>query len=222
MWTSVLTLAVALPIVWVMQHGMRIGVAAIIVLTACLWPGAVLAAERAAQPANADADADASKSVPYRPAFEVNLVQPFLGITDAKVLVPVARTTSHVFRGELMLGAYTDYAWGPISRPVNDYGKVWLLGVRPGYREYLAYGFFVDASMVVGLRHEEHNTRDDSTLNGFYGRLWANAGWQVDVTERAFLNVRGGAGVIVFRTDKYGSTEKTWQPAADIDVGLRF
>jgi hypothetical protein len=159
---------------------------------------------------------------PVRPALEINVLQPFLGITDDKILLPVARRAQRTFRGELMLGTYTDFAWGPVSRPASSYGKVWIIGVRPGYREYLAYGFFVDASIVVGWRHEEQDIHDGGTLNGFYGRLWANAGWQVDLPRRTFVNLRGGAGVILFRTDRYGSTERLFQPAADIDFGVRF
>jgi len=157
-----------------------------------------------------------------RPSLELNLFGPFLGLTDDKLLIPVVRTRERMFRGELMLGTYTDFAWGPISRPADQYGKVWIIGVRPGYREYLACGFFVDTSLVVGWRHEEQDHHDGGTLNGFYGRLWANAGWQVDLTPNVFANVRGGAGLILWRTDAYGSSERTWQPAADLDLGVRF
>lgn len=195
-------------------------------LVASLALGGLLLSSNGAAGADAVPDTPeapaARASAPYRPSFEANLFQPFLGITDAKVLLPIVRRAVSTFRGELMLGAYTDYAWGPISRPADDYGKVWILGARPGYREYLVAGFFVDVSMVVGVRHEERNVRDGTTLNGVYGRVWANAGWQVDVTPRVFLNVRAGAGRIAFRTDRFGGAEKTWQPAADLDVGLRF
>jgi hypothetical protein len=200
-----------------MQHPLRRALPSLLGLPLLLLTTVAVASET-----SAEATTPTPEPARYRPSLEMNVVQPFLGITDAKVLLPIVRTTSPTLRGELMLGTYTDYAWGPISRPVNDYGKVWLVGVRPGYREYLAYGFFVDASLVLGLRHEEHDVHDDSTLNGFYGRLWANAGWQWDITDRFFTNVRGGAGLIVFRTDKYGSSEKTWQPAGDVDVGVRF
>jgi hypothetical protein len=97
-----------------------------------------------------------------------------------------------------------------------------ILALRPGYRQYLVYGFFVDASFVGGWRHEQDNIHDGTTLNGAYGRLWAEAGWQYDFNERAFMNLRGGAGLILFRTDRYGYTERTWQPAADLDLGIRF
>jgi len=163
-------------------------------------------------------DVDASAG----PSLEINLVEPFLGLTDDKLLIPVVRRERSTFRGELMLGTYTDFAWGPISRPADQYGKVWIIGLRPGYREYLACGFFVDTSLVAGWRHEEQNHHNGGTLNGFYGRAWLNAGWQADVTQRTFLNVRGGAGLILWRTDAYGSSEKTWQPAADLDLGVRF
>jgi hypothetical protein len=190
------------------------------------WTCAALAGLLASTPFAVLAEETAAGLEPARgsvgPALEADLLMPFLGITYAKVLVPVVRARERTFRGELMLGPYTDFAWGPISRPADQYGKVWLLGVRPGYRQYLAYGFFVDTSLVVGWRHEEQDLHGGGTLNGFYGRLWADAGWQVDVTARTFVNARGGVGLILWRTDAYGSTEKRWEPELDVDVGLRF
>ena len=149
-------------------------------------------------------------------------MQPFLGIVDDKVLVPVSRAGAGTFHGELMLGIYTDFAWGPISRPADNYGKVWILGARPGYREYLVDGLFVDTSIVVGLRHEVHDIYDGGTLDGGYGRLWLDGGYELPITEHAALNVRGGIGRILFRTDRYGSTEKPWQPAGDLEIRVRF
>lgn len=192
------------------------------------WTAAMLGGALAASPlgeARADEVATEPGATPARsvgPSLEVALLGPFIGLTEERVLIPVVRSRDPALRGELMLGTYTDFAWGPISRPADQYGKVWIIGVRPGYRQYLACGFFVDSSIVVGWRHEEQDHHDGGTLNGFYGRLWANAGWQADVTERTFLNVRGGAGLILWRTDAYGHTERTWQPSADVNLGVRF
>jgi hypothetical protein len=179
-------------------------------------PAVLLSAAARADPAPADAAPAGG------PSFEANLVQPFLGIVDDKLLIPVSRADHATFRGELMAGIYTDFAWGPISRPADQYGKVWILGARPGYREYLAHGFFVDSSIVVGWRHEVHDVHDGGTLDGAYGRLWADAGWELALTPRTSLNLRGGLGLIIFRTDRYGSTEKMWQPAGDLDLRVRF
>jgi hypothetical protein len=156
------------------------------------------------------------------PALEVNLFLPFFGIVDDKILIPVFHRDRAAWRGEAMLGVYTDFAWGPLSRKTDGYGKVWLLAAKPGYRQYLAYGFFVDGSVYLGWRHEEHNIYDGGTLNGFVGRLWLDAGWQVDFGPRSFVNVRGGAGLNLFRTDRYGSTERVLLPLGDLNVGLRF
>jgi hypothetical protein len=177
-------------------------------------------------PASAQADGDTSAPPPSSPrsnvAFEANLVQPFLGITDDKLLVTVLGRPVDSLHGDLMLGTYTDFAWGPISRPTDQYGKVWILGGRPGYRQYFGYGIFADTSLVIGWRHEEQDVHDGGTLDGFYGRLWLNGGWQVELSANVFVNLRGGAGVILWRTDRYGSTEKTFQPAGDVDLGVRF
>jgi hypothetical protein len=178
-------------------------------------------AEAQAQESGPDREQRPSRSS-IGPSLELALLGPFIGLTEEKVLIPVVRTRDPALRGELMLGTYTDFAWGPISRPADQYGKVWIIGVRPGYRQYLPCGFFVDSSIVLGWRHEELNHHDGGTLNGFYGRLWANAGWQVDVSPRTFFNVRGGAGLILWRTDAYGSSERTWQPSADVNLGVRF
>ena len=190
-------------------------------LHACSFAMALVCLASAAR-----ADGEAPLPAPSPPAsnvaFEANLVQPFLGITDDKLLITVLGRRGDGFHGDVMLGTYADFAWGPISRPADQYGKVWIIGGRPGYRQYFGYGFFADASLVMAWRHEEHDLHDGGTLDGFYGRLWLDGGWQVDLGPRVFLNLRGGAGVILWRTDRYGSSEKTLQPAGDVDLGVRF
>lgn len=159
-----------------------------------------------------------------RPAFEVNVLWPFFpgGWVDLKTLVPVVRGDQRDFRGELELGLYSDYSWGPISRPIADYGKVFSIGAKVGWRQFIVYGLHVDVSLNLGWRHEEQNVRDGTTLNGFVGRLWAMAGYQYDLTSRVYLNVRGGVGVHLFRTDVYGSTERKIIPSGDVNLGIRF
>jgi hypothetical protein len=81
---------------------------------------------------------------------------------------------------------------------------------------------FIDASLVIGWRQEEQNLRDGVTLNGFYGRVWIDAGWLADISARSFINLRGSAGLIPWRTDAHGRAEKKVQPEMNIEVGIRF
>jgi hypothetical protein len=158
------------------------------------------------------------------PAFEVNVLWPFIpgGIEDLKVIFPLLRADQPDWRGELVTGLQSDFSFGPLSRPVTQYGKVSLLTARLGYRQFLAYGFHLEASVNVGWRHEAENVHDGTTLDGAYGRLWLFAGWQYDLTRRVYFNLRGDAGFILFRTDRYGYTEKQFVPAAEINLGVRF
>jgi hypothetical protein len=158
------------------------------------------------------------------PAFEVNLLWPFFpgGLEDLKVLFPVVRADQPDWGGELVSGLSSDFSFGPLSRPVTQYGKVGLLTARVGYRQFLAYGLQLEASVNLGWRHEAENVHDGTTLDGAYGRLWLFAGWQYDLTRRVYLNLRGDAGIILFRTDRYGYTERQFIPAAEINLGVRF
>lgn len=157
-----------------------------------------------------------------RRAAELNILFAFVGIFDMKLLLPVVRAGERDFRGELIFGAYSDYSWGPLSRPADEYGKVLLLAGRIGYRQNLVHGLHVEASTYLGWRHEEENVHDGSTVDGFVGRLWLYGGWQRDLSPRFYANVRGGLGIHLFRTDHLGHKEKELVPAGDIGLGVRF
>jgi len=160
-----------------------------------------------------------------RPAVEVNVLWPFFpgGISDLKVLAPVVRRRSDVGRGELIVGLHSDFGWGPLTRPADEYGKVRFLGVKLGYRQFVAYGLHLDATVNVGWRHEEDNVFDGSTLDSFASRAWVFAGWQVDLSPRVYTNLRGGIGIHVVRVgDPFADTERGIAPGGDWNLGIRF
>jgi hypothetical protein len=159
------------------------------------------------------------------PAFEVNVLWPFFpgGITDLKVLAPVVRRDRDALRGELVLGLHSDFGWGPLTRPADEYGKVRFLGAKVGYRQFFAYGLHVDLSVNAGLRHEEDNVYDGTTLDSFSSRGWVFAGWQVDLSPRVYTNARGGVGIHVLRVgDPFADTERKYAPGGDLNLGIRF
>lgn len=158
------------------------------------------------------------------PAFEVNVLWPFFpgGMSDVKVLLPMARTAAETFRGEAIVGLHSDYAWGPVVRPADAYGKVFILAAKVGWRQFFVSGLHLDAVVHLGWRHEEQNVFDGGTLNGFVGRLWLLAGWQFELSPRWYLNLRGGGGIHLFRTDRHGDKERPFAPGGDVNVGIRF
>jgi hypothetical protein len=54
------------------------------------------------------------------------------------------------------------------------------------------------------------------------GRAWTFAGYQHEFTRSVYANVRGGAGLHLFRTDRWGDTERVFVPAGDLNFGMRF
>jgi len=156
------------------------------------------------------------------PSLELNVLFSLLGITDLHLLLPVVRSGQRDFRGELLVGVYSDYSWGPLSRPSDDYGKVVILAAKAGYRQYFAHGLHVEASAYLGWRHEAHNVHDDTTLDAAISRLWLFAGWQRDLGTRFYATLRGGLGIHLFRTDHLGDKERKLVPAGDLGLGVRF
>lgn len=156
------------------------------------------------------------------PALELNVLWPFFpgGLSDFKILVPVLRATERNFRGEAVLGLHSDFGWR--STREEDAGKVAILAVKAGYRQFLFSGLHLDLTVNMGWRQEHDNPFDQTTLNGFVGRLWAMAGYQHDLSERWYLNARGGVGIHLWRTDRFGHEERPLAPAGDINVGVRF
>jgi hypothetical protein len=157
------------------------------------------------------------------PAFEVNVLWPFFpgGIAELKAVVPVLRTEQPSFRGELVLGLHSDFA-NRFVRPDDRYGKVSVLAVKAGYRQFLISGLHLDATVNAGWRHELHNVWDGTTLDAFTGRLWLLAGYQHDLGRRVYANLRGGVGIHLWRTDHLASKERKLVPAADCNLGFRF
>lgn len=179
----------------------------------------------AAEPSAAAADdATSAASALRAPAFEVNVLWPFFpgGIVDLKLMIPVRNSDRMAGRGELIAGLHSDFATR-VVRSDDTHGKVALLGVKLGYRQFVAYGIHGEASADIGWREERQNVRDGSTLNAFTARLWLLAGWQTDVTPRVYINARGGTGLNLFRVgDRYSDTEKFAAFGGDLNLGFRF
>ncbi|HEV7554696.1 MAG TPA: hypothetical protein VGO00_04520, partial [Kofleriaceae bacterium] len=81
-----------------------------------------------------------------RPAAEVNVLWPVIGISELKLLVPV--TAPGRWHGEVIVGSYLDYA------QVVRSGRAFINAAQPGYRQFLGGGFHVELTAAMGIRHE--------------------------------------------------------------------
>ena len=103
-----------------------------------------------------------------------------------------------------------------------DAGRVAILAAKLGYRQFFDYGIHLDVTVNMGWRHEENNPWDGRDIDSFQGRLWAMAGYQHEVSRSFYINIRGGIGVHLWRTDRHADKEKLLIPAGDINLGFRF
>jgi len=151
------------------------------------------------------------------PAFEVNLLWPFFpgGLVDLKAVFPTPGD------GRAIAGVYSDFAWRFV-RDDGTYGQVAAMGIKPGYRQFFGYGLHAEATLQLNWRHERDRPDHPEPLNGFQGRLWTFAGYQHELSPRAYINARAGIGVHLFRTDELGDEEKMLVPAGDLNLGIRF
>lgn len=156
------------------------------------------------------------------PAFETNVLWPFFpgGMSDLKILWPIVQPHSGDLRGELITGLSSDFGWLFVREP--DAGKVALYSVKIGYRQFLWRGLHLELSLNAGYRYQVDNPWDGEPIHSFQGRLWGLLGWQQDIGDRFYWNVRGGGGLHAFRTDRYAQTEKVFAPAGDLNIGFRF
>lgn len=150
-----------------------------------------------------------------RAAGEVNVLWPFVGISELKALLPMGG--SHSLRSELLVGAYLDYA--QILR--EDKGKTFILALMLGYRQFFTRGLHAELAVDLGLRHETGHPGDGATLNDVYVRAWPMLGYQLEVSPTVYVNARGGGGILVYR-QTHAEEEKKLVPAADINVGFRL
>ncbi len=158
-----------------------------------------------------------------KPALEINLFLPFLGVTDLKVIVPTLVNKKSNSKQALIFGVFADYSWGNLTRPVNDFGKVRFIGARLGYRQYFWRGIHADAMVNAGHRHEEKNIYDGTTLNSFTSRLWLLGGYQGDISTKLYFNIRAGSGIHITRLgDRFAHTERKVLPAFEVNLGIRL
>jgi hypothetical protein len=172
----------------------------------------------AGAPARAQAPAPTPPPEPARPAWEVNVLWPFVGISELKLVLPAAGTSAGPrARGEIVTGAYLDYA--QFIRP--NAGKAFIVAGMLGYRQFFWRGAHAEIAIDLGIRHESHHPGDDATLNDIYARAWPAAGYELDLSPRFYVNARARAGLLVYRQTHW-SEEKKVVIAGDINIGARF
>lgn len=166
-------------------------------------------------------DGAAAKQQPRSgPAFEVNVLWPFFpgGMSELKLLFPVVQAREQ--HGELLFGLHSDFGWRFVRE--KNAGNVAFLAGKLGYRQFFIAGLHAEVSVNAGHRQQRNNPYDGSTLNSFAGRLWGLVGYQWTLNETVYLNARGGGGLHLFRTDRFASTERTFAPAGDVNLGFRL
>ena len=156
------------------------------------------------------------------PALEVNVMWPFFpgGMVDLKLIVPALRAKERDWRGESIVGLHSDFGWRFVRAP--DAGRVALMAVKLGYRQFLVHGLHIESTVNAGWRHEEDNPWDGEVIDSFQGRLWNMVGYQHEFSPRVYGNVRAGLGVHLWRTDRFASRERLFAPGGDINIGVRF
>lgn len=155
-------------------------------------------------------------------AIELNVLWPFFpgGITELRGLVPLVRTDKRDFRGELVVGVYSDFA----SHVIRDetHGKVANYSGKLGWRQFLVHGLHVEVGANAGWRHETQRPPDNVTIDAFQVRLWTLAGYQHEISRVLYVNARGGVGIHVYRSDEYAHLERKLAPGGDVNFGVRF
>jgi hypothetical protein len=146
-------------------------------------------------------------------AAEVNVLWPFIGISELKLVVPVVHDPQ--FRGSVIVGTYLDYA------QVVRSGRAFIVAALPGYRQFVFRGLHIELAATIGIRHETMHPPDGATLDDFYIRAWPGVGYEYDITPRFFANARARLGVLVYR-QTHQAEEKKLAPAGDLNVGVRF
>jgi hypothetical protein len=143
-------------------------------------------------------------------AAEINVLWPFIGISELKAVIPVGD-----FGGQVIAGVYLDYA------QVIRSGRAFIIAALPGYRQFLGHGIHVELAAIVGERHETMHPPDGATLNDFYIRAFPGIGYEYAFTPRFYANTRARLGVLVYR-QTHESEEKKLAPAVDVNVGVWF
>ena len=151
-------------------------------------------------------------------SVETNVLWPFFpgGISELKLLVPVVGDKQH--RGEVLVGAHSDF----MQRQRLDKGKVNILAIKLGYRQYLWRGFHAEASANLGWRMEHERPSTGDNHDDLVVSVWGLVGYQLDVGQRMFVNSRGGLGHIAYRSSRWPNQRTGVFPVGDINLGVYF
>lgn len=124
------------------------------VCSALVHAAPAAAAEPGSLPCDAASTLDDGEATSVGTAFELNVLWPFFpgGITEMRLLLPVLNAAREDYRGELVLGTYSDFA-SRVIRDEND-GKVRTLAGKVGSRQFFVHGIHVEASANIGWRNE--------------------------------------------------------------------
>lgn len=171
-----------------------------------------------ASTARAEPNAVVDKQPTRGVSAETNILWPFYpgGIAEFKVLVPVVGVGSQ--RGELLTGLHSDF----MQRQRLDKGKVNILALKFGYRQYLWRGLHAELSANLGWRSEHQRPSTGESHDDFVISTWGLAGYQLALTNRFYVNTRAGVGYIAYRSTGWPGQRDGVFFASDLNLGVHF
>lgn len=154
---------------------------------------------------------------PGSAGVELNVVWPFLGISEARFVIPVF--TSGGQRGAVIAGLHVDYQ----QKDREDMGLFRNHAVKLGYRHYLWRGFHVEASANIGWIHVTNNPVDHMDYDELGLTAWVQVGYEWSLGANTYLNVRPTLGYLLSDQPWPNGIEPSFiNGFVDANLGVRF
>ncbi|MES2802472.1 MAG: hypothetical protein V4654_08280 [Bdellovibrionota bacterium] len=163
------------------------------------------------------------ESKPQNESFEMNIIWPFIpgGITELRYITPMMTEKGEVPSTFWVLGLYSDYA----SKIIRDssYGKVSAYAFKIGMKQFINKEWHYEVSANIGWREEINRPNvPDKKIIGAAVRAWALFGYQHQISNIFYSNIRAGLSQHLYRSDKYSHLEKKTVPGFDVNLGVVF
>jgi hypothetical protein len=159
----------------------------------------------------------AEASVRRSAGIELNVAWPFLGISEARFVIPVFDTGTQ--RGAVIAGVHIDYQ----QRGREDMGLFRNHAAKVGYRHYVWRGLHVEAAFNIGWVHVTNNPVDSMDYDELGLSAWLHVGYEWALGSSYYVNVRPTLG--------YRLSDQPWPNGVergfingiiDANLGLRF
>lgn len=151
-------------------------------------------------------------------SLELNLAWPFLGISEARLLVPLYEASE--LRGKLVTGIHLDFM--QLGRETQ--GQFRNYAVKLGYRQYFWRGLHAELASNLGWVHLTNNPVSGGDYDALGLSGWLHVGYEWTLGDTFYINARPTLGYRILNNGAWPNspTSPLINGFVDVNLGMKF